>query len=433
MSTFTILSSLLREAWLIDPSYAQAQLPLIQNLFAGNQLPAAELPALPEQLAYSLDGAEARSAGAYDSTGAGSVAVIDITGPVMKYDSCSSYGTQSYSRYIQQALDHPNIAAIVLRMDTPGGQVAGTATLADTIANRSKPILVHVTDGILASAGVWIAAPADKIYASQPTDGIGSIGVYTTLINPKGAYDAMGVEIIDIYADGSEDKNGSYRAAMAGDTSLMKQDLNFIRERFVATVQKHRPQVKETALTGKVFNAKKAQNEGLIDGIKSFQDVVNEAAALAANYKKPSKTGTKAETQTDTENMKFSFLPASVAALKGLDSEQITEENLAAANADFQAKVNDSLEIVQAGALEAMESEHAHTAAELATATEQLATATADLATATQALADANAEIETLKAARATAGATVIQAGPDKATTVERPLTSYEKKALGLK
>ncbi len=73
------------------------------------------------------------------------------------------------------AASNPNIAAIVLQIDSPGGEVSGTQQLADVIKSVQKPVVAFV-DGMMASAALWIGSAADEIIASTPQDIIGSIG-----------------------------------------------------------------------------------------------------------------------------------------------------------------------------------------------------------------------------------------------------------------
>jgi len=95
----------------------------------------------------------------------------------MKEDMvCGPAGTATLGRIIQQADNNPNISAIVLHIDSPGGTVDGTEALANIIRNTNKPV-VAFADGLMASAALWIGSAANEIIASTDTDEIGSVGV----------------------------------------------------------------------------------------------------------------------------------------------------------------------------------------------------------------------------------------------------------------
>lgn len=424
-NNFHLVSQLLRGVWLIEPGFAQAALPQVERILKGESAQANDNGNEPKPetfLAVAQGGSQVQS---FDNAGTapkGAIAVIDIAGPTMKYDSCAAEGTMSMAAKITAAANHPNISAIILRADTPGGQVFGTDTLAEAVATAAVPVLTWVNDGLLASAGVWGTVASDEIYASRVTDKIGSIGVFQTLVDRTGQYEQMGISVQEIYADDSEEKNLPYRKLAEGDNSLIKADLKFIRDQFVATVQNYRPQVKEAALHGAVYNAPEAIEMGLIDGILSWEQVINRANELAGTSQ------SKQQTTTDKTEMFNRF--RKVSALAG--AEEITEASLAAANQELHSAGITSAVLVEAGALEAIEREASHSEAELIQANEKVTELEQSNSDLTAQLEAANEQIATLKnepAIDPKAGLT--QEGDDKieGSTPAVALSSWEKKA----
>jgi len=126
---------------------------------------------------------------------------------------------------------------------------------------------------------------------TQATDQVGSIGVYTTIADWNAHYaDYYKLPVSDVYATQSTDKNGDYRKALAGDTSALEADLSVLADQFINTVAANRGnRIKGDAWkTGKMFYSKDAQKVGLIDGQKSFDQIVKRMNTLISDRKKSS-------------------------------------------------------------------------------------------------------------------------------------------------
>jgi len=114
------------------------------------------------------------------------VAVIPVTGPIFRYanlftEISGATSTQVLATDIQTALDDPQIKAIVLNADSPGGEATGINELAEMIyqARGTKPIKAYV-GGQAASAMYWIASAADEVIVDD-TAQLGSVGVVLSL------------------------------------------------------------------------------------------------------------------------------------------------------------------------------------------------------------------------------------------------------------
>lgn len=118
------------------------------------------------------------------------VATIPVTGPIFRYanlftelSGATSLGMLALD--IQKAVDDPQVKAVILKYDTPGGQASGVAELADQIraANAVKPVVAYV-DNMAASAGYWLAAASPRMVIAK-TASVGSIGVIGTVMTDK--------------------------------------------------------------------------------------------------------------------------------------------------------------------------------------------------------------------------------------------------------
>lgn len=356
--SFKTVSAILRSKWLIDRGWAQDHLPLVASILKGNNALVAELKdgkiETKEETFSSIrmEGGVARrsSTGAFSDAPEGSVAVINITGPIMKYGDVCSYGSMDYAAMIQAADRSQNISSILINIDSPGGEVNGTATLADAIKNTSKPVIAFINDGLCASAAMWVASAADEIYASQPTDMIGSIGVYCTIYDWNGYFEEQGLKVHEIYAPQSKNKNLEYKKAIKGNPRMVEEELSMIAEVFISTIKNNRGE-KATAnakkwQAGDIMYASEAIDAGLIDGIKTFDQVIGRATEMKT------KKATSNTNHTTMFGNKFSKL----SALKGLTAEEITEVVITDVNTELASAGIDHVCIVPVVGLNALNS-----------------------------------------------------------------------------
>jgi signal peptide peptidase SppA len=263
---------------------------------------------------------------------ANSVAVIKIESVIMKTDYCGEPGTESLSKFVAAAANNPNIAAIVLEIDSPGGTVSGTQTLVNTIsdARQKKPVLSFINEGMAASAAYWIGAAANEVYTSQATDMVGSIGVYQTMVDATESWKLAGYNVVDIYAPQSTEKNEEYREFVnTGKTTIAQSHLKEVADIFISSVKKSRAgKINMSAgdpFKGRLYKATEAIEVGLIDGIKKFDQVISRAYELSS-----SSTYSQLNNNMAIEQKKeWGFF----AAVIGAESTELTPDNLATINA----------------------------------------------------------------------------------------------------
>lgn len=109
------------------------------------------------------------------------VAVIPVAGPMFRRANLFSMisgatSTEVLARELREAVDNPNVVAVLLAIDSPGGEAAGISELAEQIAGYRKRKPVHAyADGMCCSGAYWIAAACETITASR-TAVLGSVG-----------------------------------------------------------------------------------------------------------------------------------------------------------------------------------------------------------------------------------------------------------------
>ncbi|MCO6499124.1 MAG: S49 family peptidase [Vicingus serpentipes] len=292
--SFKTVSAILRGAWMIEPNYAQAHLPLVQTLLEG-KLQGFQTPPQKIDFNASHPGRALFQASRFQGIPLdnltdfpeGTTLVIPFSGPVMRDDYCGDLGTESYTALIKKATLLPNIESIILSIDSPGGQCSGTQMMVEAIKNCSKPIIAFINDGMAASAGYWIASACDEIYVSNKSSEVGSIGTLCQIADWEAYYEKDGLKIHTIYAPQSKDKNRPYKDAREGDYKLITEDLKILTDHFIDSVKESRGNrlntSKENPFTGKMYFAEEAEAIGLIDGIKSLEDAFERAAEIVAN------------------------------------------------------------------------------------------------------------------------------------------------------
>lgn len=128
------------------------------------------------------------------------IGYLNISGPISRYSDLwtRAFAEPTYEELtpaLQSLATNKRVKAIVLDINSPGGEVDGTAEFADLVYSiRSiKPISAYVS-GMGASAAYWIASQADKIILGETAE-VGSIGVVSTYIDASKAYESMGFTI----------------------------------------------------------------------------------------------------------------------------------------------------------------------------------------------------------------------------------------------
>ena len=254
------------------------------------------------------------------------VAVLPIHGPISKNGDWCSYGTKDYINWLKQANKDPNVDAIVLDVDSPGGTVDGTEELANEIRNSKKPVVSFV-DGLAASAAYWSASQSSYIISNSAVSSwIGSIGTFITHIDYAKALDKEGVKVTLIAADKSTEKTlgNPYEPISDEAVKMYKEELNNINDFFISQVKQGRSKklTSDEVFTGRVYNGEKALGYGLIDKIGTLQDAIDKAALLAVEQ---AKVEAKSRSSTNIQLASFPFI-AKILGSKRKDDEDEEKE-----------------------------------------------------------------------------------------------------------
>jgi len=212
------------------------------------------------------------------------VAIIPVTGPLFRYANIFTAisGATSYEMLAQDftaALESPEISAIILNIDSPGGEVNGCAELASMIfeARGKKPIIAYAS-GDAASGAYWIASAADEVVASE-TSGLGSIGVVGVYRGAR--QDKTAPATIEIISSQSPDKRLDPETDHG--RAKLQARIDAMAEVFVNTVARNRGVEPQSVLEqfggGDILIGKMAITAGLADRIGSLERLIAELSS----------------------------------------------------------------------------------------------------------------------------------------------------------
>ena len=224
------------------------------------------------------------------------VAIIPIDGVISKKMNLftrisGGASTQLVARDLRAALADPDVASIVLHIDSPGGAVDGTADLAGAVfAARGKKPIVALADGLMASAAYWIGSAADKIYITGETTTVGSIGVVATHVDMSRYEEKIGVKTTEVYAGKYKRIASSYKPLSDEGRRSIQDHVDYLYSVFVGAVAKHRGVSEDAVLKdmadGRLFVGQQAVEAGLVDGVATLDSLITTHGAVTAERQK---------------------------------------------------------------------------------------------------------------------------------------------------
>ncbi len=278
----SLLARMQAEVWGLEPTVLDSLLQIVVRHDMHVKL-------TPEE----VQAATGRKGGPQDENGyrvENGVGIVPISGVIAKYSSqvndiSQPQGTScdAILQGMRAALADPSVHAIMLQIESPGGAVAGVADTAAIIkaADAVKPVVAFIDD-MGASAAYWLGVGARTVYATA-TAVVGSIGVLGVMVDSSKQASERGLVVHKI-ASGPEKGAGIPGTAISeADRAAAKQRIDYLASMFFATVQSGR-EMDATELaavtTGGVWIGAQAKEKGLIDGVRTYDQVMSELAAM---------------------------------------------------------------------------------------------------------------------------------------------------------
>ncbi len=247
--------------------------------------------ALVKQFGWSDEDKNYRAISMYDyplkkpSDVDSSVAVIFANGAIMDgEETAGNVGGDTTAAQIRDARIDPNVKAIVLRVNSPGGSVTASEVIRAELAAAKaagKPVVVSM-GGMAASGGYWISTPANYIVAN-PSTLTGSIGIFGVINTVEKSLNELGVHTDGVATSPLADVSVT-KALPPQVQEMMQLSIENGYQRFISLVaqaRKSTPEQVDKIAQGHVWTGEDAKNNGLVDALGDFDDAVAKAAELA--------------------------------------------------------------------------------------------------------------------------------------------------------
>ena len=216
----------------------------------------------------------------------GRVAVIPVQG-VMSRRGYYGVSTLAVARALEAAADNPEVSAILLDVDSPGGSAYGTPELSAIVSKvkEAKPV-VGVANTMAASAAYWTLSASTRAVVT-PSGDVGSVGAFILHGEMSEALAKDGIKVSIIRSvPGKADAN-PYEPLTEDARQSLQASVEASHKDFVATVAKNRGKaqsyVEENFGRGRLVGAKDALKAGMVDRVATAEEVLREMTAKAGS------------------------------------------------------------------------------------------------------------------------------------------------------
>ncbi|TDB29403.1 signal peptide peptidase SppA [Stenotrophomonas sp. ATCM1_4] len=214
------------------------------------------------------------------------VAVVVAEGEIAGGDlPAGRIGGVSTSALLREARDDDDVKAVVLRVDSPGGEVFASEQIrreVEALKAAGKPVVVSMGD-MAASGGYWISMNADRIYADESTI-TGSIGIFGMIPNFARSLDKIGVHTDGV---GTTRFAGAFDVTRPMDPAVGQVIQSVINKGYadftgkVAQARNKPVEAVDEVARGRVWSGAQAKERGLVDAFGGLKAAVADAASRA--------------------------------------------------------------------------------------------------------------------------------------------------------
>lgn len=205
------------------------------------------------------------------------VAVVELEGMILE--------VEDLVRDLKSHRDNPQVKAVVIRINSPGGVVGPTQELHQAlmrVREAGKPVVASL-GSVAASGGYYTAVAADRIFANPGTL-TGSIGVIMQMANVESLFKKVGVNYIVVKAGRYKDLGNFSRPMTPEERQVLQTLLDDVHAQFIDAVAAGRKLDRADVVKfadGRVFSGMQAKDLKMVDALGSLEDAVNEAAKLS--------------------------------------------------------------------------------------------------------------------------------------------------------
>lgn len=316
MRTSYILNAFLEYPWAILPAKLAILEDIVLRHVRGEKMDA---DSVQTQLHGAVRPQERQASG---------VAVLPLFGSIfpranMMTSLSGATSTDAFGMRFDELMNDPQVSAIVLDVDSPGGQVGGVEELSQKIYNaRGKKPVVAVVNHMMASAAYWIGTAADEVVMT-PSARAGSIGVFAVHQDISKALENDGVKVTLISAGKYKTEANQFEPLSDEARASVQASVDETYETFIDAVARNRGVsssiVRSDFGEGRMVRAREAVKIGMADRIGTLEETVN---TLLNRTNQPISSGAKsASTEPQNVNVTDERPASSTDAAAGDDTE----------------------------------------------------------------------------------------------------------------
>ena len=185
---------------------------------------------------------------------------------------------------LQQARDDSRVKAIVLEIDSPGGEVTASDAIYSALvkARERKPVVVYM-DSLAASGGYYVSCGGKFLMANETTI-TGSIGVIIQTLNYEQLFNKVGLASVIFKSGKFKDMLNGARPITPEERELVQSFIMKTYDKFLGIVAKERnlpaELLRNTIADGRILSGKDAFEHKLIDGLGELDDAFGKAKEL---------------------------------------------------------------------------------------------------------------------------------------------------------
>jgi signal peptide peptidase SppA len=314
------LSRAALEPWAILPQALSVIVDVVTRHFAGEKLDA-------EEVQTRIHGAKRPS-----ERVAGSIAVLPLFGTIfpranMFTDVSGATSAEMFGRRFDELLNDATVGAIVLDVDSPGGQVPGIEELSTKIfeARGTKPIIA-VANHLMASAAYWIGTAADELVVT-PSGEVGSVGVFAIHEDVSESLLKEGVKVTVISEGKYKTEGNAYEPLSEEARAALQTRVAEVYERFVQAVARNRgvkaSEVRSGFGEGRTVGARQAVKMNMADRVETLDDTI--ARLQRSGWRPKSQQAELSDVQPEAETVNVPEEAASSSAVEPAADEQAAE------------------------------------------------------------------------------------------------------------
>lgn len=214
----------------------------------------------------------------------GVVAILPLFGVMAHHlnemeESSGGISTERFMNRFKAVANDPNVRAIIINVDSPGGTVSGVSELADEIfaARQNKPITA-VANAVSASAAFWVASAAER-FTVTPSGMVGSIGVFSAHQDFSEFEKILGVKTTLISAGKFKTEGNPFEPLAEEARAAFQKEVDVFFEMFIKAVALHRgvsvSDVRGGFGEGRMVGSAEAKRLGMVDAVSTLDQEIS--------------------------------------------------------------------------------------------------------------------------------------------------------------